>query len=365
MSQLKDRIDLTSIRRVLVIKLRHHGDVLLAAPVLSILKSAAPHLEIDALVYRDTVDMLSEHPAISHIHAIDRSAKQVPLASKLRAEWALLQQLQARKFDLLVHLTESYRGAWLSKLLNTRYAVTRDYGAKRGWLWRKAFSHHYRVAARGRHTVESNLDALRRLGIPISTDRRVILEAGSAAISHISSVLTQHQLSTKRFIHLHPTSRWLFKCWSEENYSLLIDRLREQGHAVVLTAAPNREEMDMIERITARLQHSVVNLAGKLTLKQLAALTAHAQCFVGVDSAPMHIAAAMNTPIVALFGPSGELEWGPWLTPSIVLTSSHSCRPCGIDGCGGGKVSECLMSIGVERVLAAITQQIANPPRSA
>lgn len=359
MSQLKDRIDLTSIRRVLVTKLRHHGDVLLTAPVFSALKTAAPHLEIDALVYRDTADMLSGHPAISHIHAVDRSAKQASMVAKLRAEWALFQQLQARKFDLLVHLTESYRGAWMSNVLNTRYAVTRDYGAKRGWIWRHAFSHHYRVAARGRHTVESHLDALRRLGIQIGPDRRVILNAGEAAATHITDMLTQHQLSPQRFIHLHPTSRWLFKCWSVENYSLLIDRLREQGHQVVLTAAPNREEMDMIERITTRLHHSVVNLSGTLTLKQLAALTAQAQCFVGVDSAPMHIAAAMNTPVVVLFGPSGELEWGPWLTPSIILTSSHPCRPCGIDGCGGGKVSECLMSINVERVLAAITQHIS------
>jgi heptosyltransferase-3 len=70
----------------------------------------------------------------------------------------------------------------------------------------------------------------------------------------------------------------------------------------------------------------------------------------------MHIAAAMQTPVVALFGPSGDIEWGPWMVRSRVITSGHPCRPCGNDGCGGGKVSECLTMLPVERVLGAINE---------
>jgi len=100
----------------------------------------------------------------------------------------------------------------------------------------------------------------------------------------------------------------------------------------------------------------VIDLSGQLSLKQLAALTANARCFVGVDSVPMHIAAAMQTPVVALFGPSGDLEWGPWQVRSRVITSDHTCRPCGMDGCAGSKVSDCLTSIPVERVLRAVQE---------
>ena len=90
-------------------------------------------------------------------------------------------------------------------------------------------------------------------------------------------------------------------------------------------------------------------------MSELAALTREARLFVGVDSAPMHIAAAVGTPVVALFGPSGEIEWGPWQIPHRVVTSNqHPCRPCGIDGCGGGKVSECLTTLSVEPVHAAV-----------
>jgi heptosyltransferase-3 len=78
----------------------------------------------------------------------------------------------------------------------------------------------------------------------------------------------------------------------------------------------------------------------------------------------MHIAAAMGTPTVVLFGPSGELEWGPWRVPARVITSgAHPCRPCGIDGCGGGKVSECLTTLPVQRVLDGLRSLLAETGR--
>lgn len=140
----------------------------------------------------------------------------------------------------------------------------------------------------------------------------------------------------------------------------LIDALQEQGHRVVLSAAPDTAEMAMLRRIITSLNMPAVDMSGKLSLKQLAALTGKARLFVGVDSAPMHIAAAMGTPTVALFGPSGDQEWGPWMAPHRIVTSNHSCRPCGNDGCGGGKVSDCLTAIPVEQVLDAIRGLLAE-----
>ncbi len=75
----------------------------------------------------------------------------------------------------------------------------------------------------------------------------------------------------------------------------------------------------------------------------------------------MHIAAAMQTPVVALFGPSGELEWGPWqVAHRVVASTDHPCRPCGIDGCGGGKISECLTTLPVDRVYRALGELLAE-----
>jgi heptosyltransferase-3 len=118
---------------------------------------------------------------------------------------------------------------------------------------------------------------------------------------------------------------------------------------------------DIFERTRSR----PLDLSGALTLKQLAALTVQARLFVGVDSAPMHIAAAMGTPVVALFGPSGDIEWAPWKVPHrIVASDAFACRPCGYDGCGGGKVSECLTSISCAQVLSAIDDLMLADSRS-
>src|SRR5512132_2671572 len=108
-SPLPDPVDPNSIRRALVTKLRHHGDVLLASPVFTVLARIAPGADIDALVYRETQPMLANHPAIASIHTIDREWKRQGLLAQMRAEGALLAALRARHYDLLVHLTEHPR----------------------------------------------------------------------------------------------------------------------------------------------------------------------------------------------------------------------------------------------------------------
>ncbi|HEU0283098.1 MAG TPA: putative lipopolysaccharide heptosyltransferase III [Gallionella sp.] len=352
---LKDAIDFSPLRRVLVIKLRHHGDVLLTSPVFSVLKEHAPHLEIDALVYQDTAEMLTFHPAISQVHAIDRKWKSSGFLAQAQAEWKLLSTLRARRYDLIVHLTEHPRGAWITKLAGAKFGIAKETKGK-GRLWKSAFTHLFTTVNRGncRHTVETHLDALRRIGIhPDEQERKLILVPGQEAEESIEKMLTEHQLEIKNFIHLHPTSRWFFKCWPIAKMAALISSLQEQGYRIVITAAPAREELAMTRAILASLRQPVVDLSGQLSLKQLAALSARARLFIGVDSAPMHIAAAMGTPSVALFGPSGDIEWGPWQVAHRIIRSDHPCRPCGNDGCGGSKVSECLTTIPVEHVLGA------------
>ena len=350
-----DAIDLNSLRRVLVVKLRHHGDVLLTSPVFSVLKNRAVHLEIDALVYRETADMLTLHPAIAQIHTIDRDWKRQGLVAQAKAEWRLLSALRSRRYDLVIHLTEHPRGAWIKRWAGAPYGLAKRIG-NRGRFWRNSFSHFFVASPPGvkRHMVETHLDALRRIGIhPSLEERRLVLVPGEPAERRVDQLLAQNRLTGGGFIHIHPTSRWFFKAWPMDKVALLIDTLTRQGHRIVLTAAPDPKELLLIDEISAQLKQPAVNLAGQLSLKELAALTARAKLFIGVDSAPMHIAAAMGTPTVAIFGPSGDWEWGPWQVPHRLVMSDMICRPCGQDGCGGGKISECLTTLPVNRVLEA------------
>jgi heptosyltransferase III len=358
-----DTVDFDRLKRVLVVKLRHHGDVLLATPVFGVLKTRTPDAEIDALIYDDTRDMLEGHPAIAQVHTIGRAWRSLGVVSRLRHELALWRRLRARHYDLIIHLTDAPRGAWLGRSLGATWAVA---PARPGRWWKESFSHQFPVLRDGRrHTVEMHLDALRRIGLqPGINQRRLLIEPGAAAHEHVDALLAANNLAPMGFIHLHPASRWRFKCWPAALNATLIDALVGAGHRVVLTGAPAEDERAFIADILGRTQSRVVNLTGQLSLKQLAALAARARIFVGVDSAPMHIAAAVNTPVVALFGPSGDREWGPWNVPHRVVSSSrHPCRPCGFDGCGGGKVSECLTSIPAAQVLDALNDLVLETRR--
>jgi heptosyltransferase-3 len=167
------------------------------------------------------------------------------------------------------------------------------------------------------------------------------------------------------FIHAHPGSRWQFKCWTARETAALYDRIVAAGWPLVVTGAPDPRESALVaailECVAPPTRARIVDVTGALTLPVLAALAARARAFVGVDSAPMHIAAAMGTPALALFGPSGEHEWGPWMVERrIVVSDAHPCRPCGIDGCGGGKVSECLTTLAADRVYAQLESLLAE-----
>ncbi|MDP1634007.1 MAG: putative lipopolysaccharide heptosyltransferase III, partial [Gallionellaceae bacterium] len=312
-----------SLRRALVIKLRHHGDVLLAAPVISMLKRVAPQCEVDALVYADTAPMLEGHPALAQLNSIDRNWKRQGLWPQAAAEWKLISGLRARHYDLVVHLSVHTRGAWLVRLLRPRWSVA---PRSRDGFWANSFTHFYPAQSHGdRHTVDTNLDSLRVLGLePTPADMRVTMVPGAKADARVAELLAQHGLSQGGFVHVHPASRWAFKCWPADRVAALCDALAAKGWPIVLTSAPDASEKALIADVRAARDKNgllcttygspagTFDFSGQLSLKELAALTAKARLFVGVDSAPMHIAAAMGTPVVAIFGPSGDREWGPW-----------------------------------------------------
>jgi heptosyltransferase-3 len=326
------------ISRVLVVKLGHLGDVLLAAPVVSALKRHVPHAEIDALVYADCAAMLSGHPDLARLFLIN--------GSELKLWW----RLWARRYQLLVGLSDKPRVAWLARLTGVRYAVSpRRPGRPR--LWQRSFTHFYTLPpGNTRHTVEVHLDALRSLGVEAAPDeRRIVLVPGPQAEQRVDALALP-----ERFIVVHPASRWLFKCWPAARVAEVINRLQAGGARIVVTGSANPDENALVQEVLRGVRAPVIDLVGKLGLKELAALIGRADLFIGMDSAPLHIASAMGTPAVVLFGPSGEFEWGPWQIPHRVLVSRHSCRPCGHAGCGGGERSECIETIPVAAVMDAV-----------
>lgn len=366
-----DHVPLAQVARVLVTKFGHHGDVLLASPVLSVLRRALPRAEIDALVYRETAPLLERHPAMARLFTIERGRDRPGRRARLAGELALMRGLRERRHDLLVHLCEHWRGLTLALALRPAFAVTRQRDSHRA-LWRMGFTHFYPWPRGGpvRHTVETNLDALRRVGIvPEEADKRLVIVPSPDDEAHIERELARRGLEHVAFAQLHPGSRWLFKTWNGARTAEVVLHLAQRGLAVAITGARDEREQALVAQVLGALPAAararVHDFTGTLTLPQLAALTARARLFVGVDSAPMHIAAAMGTPNVVLFGPSDEREWGPWqVAHRVVAADGYPCRPCRNDGCGGGKRSDCLDTLPAARVIAAIDDLLGRPVKA-
>ena len=331
-------------RSVLCIKLKHIGDVLLMTPVIRALRLAWPACRIGALVPSGTEGVLEGNPDLDTILTLDRGAG-------MRSFWRTVRAVRRYAPDVVLEMGEGDREAVLGWLSGARERV--GYLPGRSRAWRRLLMSRA-VPWGGQHVVEANLDLVRACGIQAEPDR-LVLKVHPETRARMAERLTSLGIASNRaVVVVHPVSRWLFKAWPEAGCVEVLRHLAgRQGIAVVVTSGPDAKEVGAARRILTRAAVPVIDLVGRTTLPELAAILERAALFVGVDSAPMHMAAALGVPVVALFGPSGEKDWGPWGREHMVLTAPFLCRPCGKDGCLGSKRSDCLDAISAMEVIHA------------
>lgn len=337
--------DLSGVKNILVIKLRQLGDVLLTGAVFETLRGHLPEARVDAYVYSEAFPMLEGHPGVDGLLGYDRGWKKLGLIGRLKKEWELLKAIRRGQYDLVINLTEGDRGALAARISRARIRV----GFEPKGKWQKGLYTHVVKHCPGlRHTVERNLDALRRIGIfPEVGERELFLGVPEEARRRVREWIEGP------FVVIHPTSRWRFKCWPVEKMRKLTEELIRRGKRVVFTSGPDPIERAMVEEIASGFD--VVNLSGKISLKELAAVIDMSELLICVDSVPFHMASALKKKVVAIFGPTSDVTWGPWRNPGArVVAQNFSCRPCYQDGCGGSKLSDCLATLPVGLVLKAI-----------
>ena len=253
-------------RRILLIKMRFHGDMLLTTPVISSLKKNYPDAKIDVLLYQDTIPILSENPEINALYGIKN--KKAKASEKIANFFHLIKVLRANKYDHLVPL-------------------------------------------QGGNVVESNLSVLTPLGLE-SLVKQTTMSYPPASWKRMRREL-DHAGVGQNYVVIQPTARQIFKCWDNAKFSAVIDALHARGYEVVLTSGPDKDDLACVNEIAQGCETPPVTaLAGKVTFPELGALIDHAQLFIGVDSAPAHIAAAVNTPLISLFGATDHIFWRPW-----------------------------------------------------
>ena len=300
------------VRHILVIKLMHFGDVLLTTPVLSTLKMNYPKALIDVLVYNGTDAVLAANGAVNNIYRVDRGLKRKGLKTQIAGEKALFDKIRSTRYDMVINLSDRWRAGLYCLFLKPAAVLGFQERRRSRRLWGACHTVLVeRINHDKQHMVLNELSILAPLRLPRRSEE-VVMAYRQADLDHFEKIRRAENLGG--YVLIQPTARWAFKTWSVAGFRQLINYFAARGETVVLTAGKAENEIAMVREIIAggAAGAKIVNLAGRLTVTQLAVFIEKAKLFLGVDSAPMHIAAALKTPIVALFGPSNLDHWRPW-----------------------------------------------------
>ena len=332
-------------KRILVVKLDHLGDVLLATPVFSNLRQAYPNAELHALTGSWSRVVLEKHPDVNEVleynsPAFCRTGPPTPLRKTFR----LYQQLRRQKYDLLVELRSDWRIVCFALLQVTPKRLDRAALQVVNKLGFPQFT--------GTHETTRNLDVLHKAGIPTpiqTTTFSVTPEDEQWA----SDFLTTLQIDRERpLIAIHPGSPIPIKRWISERYAELADWLIARKRAQILFVGV-KDEIPIITEIQGLMRSDSSNVAGKTTFTQLASILHKCNVFIGNDSGPMHLAAAVGTRTIGLYGPGDPTRFGPVGAMCQTIQRKTDCPPCPETACRFGE-DGCMSAIRVTDVIQTL-----------
>ncbi len=351
-------------RRILVAVTLRIGDVLLSTPVIRSLRLAWPQAEIDVLVFEHTEGILLRNP---DIHRVITVPERPGFWEHLRLILSLF-----RRYDLALTTLMGDRAtlyAWIAG--KTRIGM-QDGSKKQHWkqhlLSRWAVYDHVET-----HTLLTNLGLVDLLGIKRSHE--VIIAWDPSDENSVAEALP-FDISAELFAVLHLSPKFPYKMWQRDGWVELARWLEENSIRSVLTGSSDPDEITYIEEIFRSMPSGTINMAGKLSLAESAYLISRAKHYVGPDTALTHMAAALGTPTVALFGPSNPVKWGPWpkgyeedrnpyrmkgtqrVNNVMLLQGESDCVPCILEGCDHHttSLSACLQELPAADVIAAIRE---------
>jgi predicted lipopolysaccharide heptosyltransferase III len=337
-------IEPDDVSSILVIRTAYVGDVVMALPVLKPLKTRFPGAKISFLTSSRAAPLLERNPYVDEVLVFDPFWFYSTGTKDYRRFRAVLRK---RSFDMVIETRADIRELlFLVVPARAKYKVSYDVGGGGYFLT------HTVPYAGTTHRVEYHLNIARYLGCDVGE-----VEWGFRLTDKEKQEV--HDLLNERgikgsFIAVHPGARAPLKRWDAEKYALLCDRLMEKqsGNVVLLGSV---EEREMIQNIAAGMHGQPVVLAGSLGLRQLAGVLKQASMLICNDSAPMHIAAMVGTPAVAIFGPSKSRETGPYGNVGRVVEHNFPCRfRCDEGTCRHAVKRACLESVTVEEVLDAV-----------
>ena len=323
-------------KRMLVIRLDLIGDLVLSLTAVRALKRTYPNAEIDLLALPSSAKVALSDPDLSQIIAYDPNIWRRPKALVQPKDWreamAVIQRLRARHYDIAISVFGDW-AAILAVLSGARRRVGFGREGYPGFMTDNVPGRHW-DSRDHQHEVDYCLALAHEAGATITPDDRVPqLYVDELARKEVEELLLNEGIhpNTPLIVCHVSSNNGQSKRWPIPYWATLIDRLlRENVAQVVFSGAP--DDLPLIESVTQRMhehtEHTAINLAGKTSLTQLAALTQRADLLITGDSGPMHIAAAVGTPLIAIHGPTDPALSGPVSPHATILRSDIWCSPC-------------------------------------
>ncbi len=344
--------------RILFVRLRSLGDTILSTPLYRALKSWRPDLRISVLVESPHDEVLHNNPDLHQVISI--RCQNLGRLEQLKSRIQALRQVRAEQFECCINLHGGSTSAWITRLSRARHRVGLQ-------SFRNAFAYNHRielptpvVGGRKQHTVQYQIEWLRRLGLPPCEPPplQVFLDprAGEKASRRLASLGVDAKTP---YCAIQPASKFYTKQWTAEGFAEVADHVAgAHGLPVLLIGGPGEDET--LHQVASRCRSSVATIQ-VASISELAWIFKRARVFIGNDSGPTHLAAALGVPVVVIFGSSDSQVWHPWKSRFELVQNRFDCNPCPGYRCLVYSEPQCILSVEAGQVKAAADAVLRMP----
>ena len=333
---------------ILIVKPSALGDVIQATCVLPVLKEAFPGVRISWLVFEHNAEIVRGHPLVDNVLAVRRRGGIAALPGIIRS-------LRAPRFDTVIDLQGLLRSAVLSRLTGCPRRIGFADGREQSTLF---YTETFDLPRHSMHAVDRYLALCGRLGAQVPAEPAFPLPVRDAHRTRIVELLGDFA-GGKPLVVVNPTAKWPSKRWPAGSFASVADTLTRRCRAgIVLVGGPS--ETTIVSETASLMACGSLDLSGRISIMELAALLERADLFLGNDSGPMHLASATRTPTVAVFGPTDPLRTGPYNRKAAVVRAQLDCMPCFRRSCDRPR---CLEEVTPQKVADVCEEVLAGPRR--
>ncbi len=338
---------MTDYRHILLIKPSSLGDIVHAMPTCAAIRWAYPKAQLTWLVKREWAGLVERIDGVDRVWQVE---------STLTGWLSQVSLLRAEQFDLVVDLQGLFRSAAIGSLSGAPLRVGFANG-REGSPW--FYSRRVPVPQLEMHAVDRYLLVAEAVGASKAGEPEFRFRIPKADHDEVDLLLSRSGVTPGTgWVAMNVSARWPTKRWSAESFAEVADRLQQESFGAVVMIGGPAERAD-VAAVMSMMKIPAVDLTGATAVGLLPALLSKASMLITNDSGPMHIAAAVGTPVVALFGPTSAVRTGPYGAGHTVLSGKVPCSPCFSRACHNTTPLECLRTVSAEQVLAVVRAQRA------